>query len=122
MFDAIRAKLRIPSRRGGQPDRVSILLPFVIIAIGLEARYGHQVSGDHLIDSMALNPFDKEASDVGDGNHLAPTLFHCGGEEIRVYEWDSDYAWTHRKSATCDAAMSVVEGRVPISSGILVVE
>jgi hypothetical protein len=35
MFDAIRAKLRLPSRRGGQPDRVSILLPFVIIAIGL---------------------------------------------------------------------------------------
>ena len=35
MFDAILAKLRIPSRRGGQPDRVSILLPFLIIAIGL---------------------------------------------------------------------------------------
>lgn len=35
MFDAIRAKLRIPSRRGGQPDRVSILLPVAIIAIGL---------------------------------------------------------------------------------------
>ena len=35
MFDAILAKLRIPSRRGGQPDRVSILLPFLIIAVGL---------------------------------------------------------------------------------------
>lgn len=35
MFDAVLAKLRIASRRGGQPDRVSILLPFVIIAIGL---------------------------------------------------------------------------------------
>ena len=35
MFDALLAKLRIASRRGGQPDRVSILLPFVIIAIGM---------------------------------------------------------------------------------------
>ncbi len=35
MFDAILAKLRIASRRGGHPDRVSILLPFLIIAIGL---------------------------------------------------------------------------------------
>src|SRR5215213_3629654 len=35
MFDEILAKLRIASRRGGQPDRVSILLPFLIISIGL---------------------------------------------------------------------------------------
>ena len=35
MFDAILAKLRIASPRGGRPDRVSILLPFLIIAIGL---------------------------------------------------------------------------------------
>ncbi|HEX6100926.1 MAG TPA: HAMP domain-containing sensor histidine kinase [Thermoanaerobaculia bacterium] len=35
MFDAILAKLRIASRRGGQPDRVSILLPFLLIAVGL---------------------------------------------------------------------------------------
>lgn len=35
MFDAILAKLRIASRRGGRPDRVSILLPFLIISIGL---------------------------------------------------------------------------------------
>ncbi|HYC93080.1 MAG TPA: HAMP domain-containing sensor histidine kinase [Thermoanaerobaculia bacterium] len=35
MFDAILSKLRVASRRGGRPDRVSILLPFVIISIGL---------------------------------------------------------------------------------------
>ncbi len=35
MFDAILAKLRIPSPRGGRPDRVSVLLPLLIIAIGL---------------------------------------------------------------------------------------
>jgi signal transduction histidine kinase len=35
MFDAILAKLRIASRRGGRPDRVSILLPFLIISVGL---------------------------------------------------------------------------------------
>jgi len=35
MFDAVLAKLRMTSRRGGRPDRVSILLPFLIIAIGL---------------------------------------------------------------------------------------
>jgi signal transduction histidine kinase len=35
MFDAILAKLRLPSRGGGRPDRVSILLPFLIISIGL---------------------------------------------------------------------------------------
>jgi signal transduction histidine kinase len=37
MFDAFLAKLRFPSRRGGRPDRVSILLPFLIISIGLGA-------------------------------------------------------------------------------------
>src|SRR5690349_20195937 len=37
MFDAILAKLRLPSRRGGRPDRVSILLPFLIISIALGA-------------------------------------------------------------------------------------
>ena len=35
MFDAVLAKLRIASRRGGRPDRVSILLPFLIIAVGM---------------------------------------------------------------------------------------
>ncbi|HEY0371825.1 MAG TPA: HAMP domain-containing sensor histidine kinase [Thermoanaerobaculia bacterium] len=35
MFDAILAKLRILSRRGGQSDCVSILLLFFIIAVGL---------------------------------------------------------------------------------------
>jgi signal transduction histidine kinase len=35
MFDAFLAKLRFPSRRGGRPDRVSILLPFLIISVGL---------------------------------------------------------------------------------------
>jgi signal transduction histidine kinase len=37
MFDAFLAKLRLPSRGGGRPDRVSILLPFLIISIGLGA-------------------------------------------------------------------------------------
>lgn len=37
MFDALLAKLRFPSRGGGRPDRVSILLPFLIISIGLGA-------------------------------------------------------------------------------------
>ncbi|MGN6183095.1 MAG: sensor histidine kinase [Thermoanaerobaculia bacterium] len=37
MFDAFLAKLRFPSRGGGRPDRVSILLPFLIISIGLGA-------------------------------------------------------------------------------------
>ncbi|HUP59950.1 MAG TPA: HAMP domain-containing sensor histidine kinase [Thermoanaerobaculia bacterium] len=37
MFDAILAKLSAVSRRGGRPDRVSILLPFLIISIGLGA-------------------------------------------------------------------------------------
>ena len=35
MFDAILSKLRDASHRGGRPDRVSILLPFLLIAIGL---------------------------------------------------------------------------------------
>ncbi|HUR83055.1 MAG TPA: HAMP domain-containing sensor histidine kinase [Thermoanaerobaculia bacterium] len=35
MFDAILSKLRVASHRGGRPDRVSILLPFVLISIGL---------------------------------------------------------------------------------------
>ena len=35
MFDAILAKLRIASRRGGKPDRVSIILPFLLIAAAL---------------------------------------------------------------------------------------
>ncbi len=35
MFDALLAKLRLPSRKGGRPDRVSILLPFLIISVGL---------------------------------------------------------------------------------------
>ncbi|HEX6087020.1 MAG TPA: HAMP domain-containing sensor histidine kinase [Thermoanaerobaculia bacterium] len=35
MFNAILSKLRVASRRGGRPDRVSILLPFFIISIGL---------------------------------------------------------------------------------------
>ena len=35
MFDAILAKLRIASRRGGRPDRVSFLLPLLIISVGL---------------------------------------------------------------------------------------
>ena len=35
MFDAILSKLRVASRRGGRRDRVSILLPFAIISIGL---------------------------------------------------------------------------------------
>ena len=35
MFDAILSKLRVASRRGGGPDRVRILLPFVLISIGL---------------------------------------------------------------------------------------
>jgi signal transduction histidine kinase len=35
MFNAILSKLRVASRRGGRPDRVSILLPFLIISIGL---------------------------------------------------------------------------------------
>ena len=34
-FDAILSKLRVASRRGGRPDRVSILLPFLLISIGL---------------------------------------------------------------------------------------
>ena len=37
MFDAILAKLRVFSRRGARPDRVSILLPFLIISLGLGA-------------------------------------------------------------------------------------
>ena len=37
MFEAILAKLRAVSRRGGRPDRVSILLPFLIISAGLGA-------------------------------------------------------------------------------------
>jgi signal transduction histidine kinase len=35
MLDAILAKLRVVSRRGARPDRVSILLPFLIISLGL---------------------------------------------------------------------------------------
>jgi len=35
MLRAILSKLRIASRVGGRPDRVSILLPFLIISIGL---------------------------------------------------------------------------------------
>ena len=35
MFDAILSKLRMASRRGGQSDHVSILLPFLIISVGL---------------------------------------------------------------------------------------
>jgi signal transduction histidine kinase len=35
MFDAILSKLRVASRRGGRPDRVRILLPFLLISIGL---------------------------------------------------------------------------------------
>jgi signal transduction histidine kinase len=34
-FEAILSKLRVASRRGGRPDRVSILLPFLLISIGL---------------------------------------------------------------------------------------
>lgn len=37
MFDALLAKLKRPSNSGGGPDRVSILLPFFIISIGLGA-------------------------------------------------------------------------------------
>jgi signal transduction histidine kinase len=35
MFDAILSKLRVASRAGGRPDRVSVLLPFLIISVGL---------------------------------------------------------------------------------------
>ena len=35
MLNAVLSKLRRASRRGGRPDRVSILLPFVLISIGL---------------------------------------------------------------------------------------
>ena len=35
MFDAVLSKLGIASRRGGRPDRVRILLPFLLISIGL---------------------------------------------------------------------------------------
>jgi signal transduction histidine kinase len=35
MFDAILSKLRVASRRGGRPDRVSVLLPFLLISLGL---------------------------------------------------------------------------------------
>jgi signal transduction histidine kinase len=35
MFDAILSKLRVASPRGGRKDRVSILLPFLLISIGL---------------------------------------------------------------------------------------
>ncbi|HVE70017.1 MAG TPA: HAMP domain-containing sensor histidine kinase [Thermoanaerobaculia bacterium] len=35
MFDAILSKLRVASRSGGRPDRVSVLLPFALISIGL---------------------------------------------------------------------------------------
>jgi signal transduction histidine kinase len=37
MVDAILAKLKAFSRRGARPDRVSILLPFLIISLGLGA-------------------------------------------------------------------------------------
>ena len=35
MFDAILSRLRVASRGGGRPDRVSIILPFLLISIGL---------------------------------------------------------------------------------------
>ena len=37
VFDAIRGRLNLPSRKGGRPDRASVLLPFLIISIGLGA-------------------------------------------------------------------------------------
>lgn len=37
MLDAILTRLKAASRRGGRPDRASILLPFLIISLGLGA-------------------------------------------------------------------------------------